>query len=128
VDTQWSPGEKFDETRTPLFGECRRKTSVEKGILWWVQYARGRHDLALLGYLKASELGYEVAQVNVAWLLSQNQGIPVGQSAISYVQPGETPPPSLHANFFFIFFFIFIWFLYLFCFYCIQLFVLNYFY
>lgn len=59
-----------------------------------MQYARGRHDLALLGYLKASELGFEAAQVNVAWMLSQNQGIPAGQSAIGYVQPGNPPPPG----------------------------------
>ena len=51
----------------------------------------GKADLALLGYLKASELGYEKAQANAAWILSQNQGIPAGQSATSYVQPGQLP-------------------------------------
>ena len=48
----------------------------------------GRTDLALMGYLKASELGYQRAQANAAWILNQNQGIPSGQSATSYVQPG----------------------------------------
>lgn len=42
-----------------------------------------------MGYLKASELGYEKAQANAAWILSQNQGIPLGDSATSYVQPGD---------------------------------------
>ena len=50
----------------------------------------GRADLALMGYLKASELGYQRAQANAAWILSQNRGIPSGQSATSYVQPGDS--------------------------------------
>ena len=54
------------------------------------QFMEGRADLALMGYLKASELGYQRAQANAAWILSQNKGIPPGQSATSYVQPGDS--------------------------------------
>lgn len=50
----------------------------------------GKPDLALLGYLKASELGYEEAQANAAWILSQNQGLLPGQSATNYVRPGNS--------------------------------------
>lgn len=54
-----------------------------------MQYMRGRYDLALLGYLKASELGYERAQANVAYMLSHNEGLPPDHSATGYVQPGK---------------------------------------
>ncbi len=54
-----------------------------------MQFAEGRHDWALLGYLKASEAGFELAQANAAWMLSHDYGIPPGQSARSYVEPGE---------------------------------------
>lgn len=57
-----------------------------------VQFAEGRHDWALLGYLKASEAGYELAQANAAWMLSHDFGIPPEQSARSYVEAGKSSP------------------------------------
>lgn len=71
-----------------LFRSCSRgvdKTDCQS----WLQYTKGRSDLALMGYLRASELGYEKAQANVAWLLSHNEGIPSGQSATNFVQQGH---------------------------------------
>ena len=62
-----------------------------------LQYLKGRADLALMGYLQASELGYEKGQANAAWILSQDEGIPSGQSATSYVKPGTMQFQSAHA-------------------------------
>ena len=42
----------------------------------WLQYSSGDYDLALMGYLKAGELGYELAQVNAAWMISKGYGTP----------------------------------------------------
>ena len=64
------------------------------------QFAEGRYDWALLGYLKASEAGYELAQANAAWMLGQGYGLPVDQSASGHVEPGASPdphePPTYH--------------------------------
>ena len=64
-----------------------------------MQIAEGRYDWALLGYLKASEAGYELAQANAAWMLGQGYGLPVDQSASGHVEPGaspDSPQPSTH--------------------------------
>lgn len=53
-----------------------------------MQYAEGDFPRALMLYLKASEAGYDLAQANAAWMLGQNQGIPSGQSARDFVEPG----------------------------------------
>jgi SEL1 protein len=37
-------------------------------------FALGDHELALLRYLRASELGLEVAQSNAAWMLERGLG------------------------------------------------------
>ena len=41
-----------------------------------MQHSSGDYDLALMGYLKAGELGYELAQVNAAWMISKGYGTP----------------------------------------------------
>ena len=37
---------------------------------------KGDHERALLGYLRGSELGYEIAQLNAAWMISKGYGLP----------------------------------------------------
>jgi SEL1 protein len=56
------------------------KTVAEKGDwqyspipIAYQAYKRGDYETALLAYLQAADMGYEVAQANVAWLLDQRR-------------------------------------------------------
>ena len=77
--------------------DSRTTASVLLGVLP-TQFAEGNHDQALLGYLKLSEIGYELAQTNAAWMLSRDHGLSAGESARGFVQPGARPLSLSHSR------------------------------
>lgn len=48
-----------------------------------------------MGYLKASELGYELAQVNSAWMISKGLGLPSSITNSDDTSQGEAFPKTL---------------------------------